>query len=349
MRELIDHIQQGGELSPVQVQTAVQYLVDPSGDESLKADFLRSLRDKGETAGEIAAFVRALLAHAVDPGVDPAALDKPVIDVCGTGGDRMGLFNVSTTAMFVVAAGGAAVVKHGNRGITSKCGGADVLEALGVRIDLPPAAFKKGVEEIGLGFLFAPAYHPAFKAIMPVRKMLASEGVTTIFNMLGPLLNPVQPPCQLVGVFSAGLLPKFASAFRLLGRKRAWAVHGTAPDEGGVDEVSTMGVTFVHEVSADGAKKFEIDPSVLGFARATPADLAGGDRETNAAIATGILEGAIRDARRDVVVLNAGAALCVAGLAGDLAEGVHRAAEALDSGAALEKLRRLRKHSVDAG
>lgn len=340
MRELIEHVSAGQELSPAQVGRAVAFLVDAGADDAPKADFLRALRDKGESAGEIAAFVRALLAHAVDPGLDPDG--RPMIDVCGTGGDRMDLFNVSTTAMFLVAAAGAVVVKHGNRGITSKCGGADVLEELGVKIEQGPETFRRCVRETGLGFLFAPAYHPAFRAIMPVRKALAAEGVTTVFNLLGPLLNPVQPPFQLVGVFAGALLPKFAQTLQLLGRTRAWAVHGSAPDDGGVDEVSTMGLTRVTAVEGGETRKFEIDAAALGIARATPEALRGGDRRVNAEITLGVLDGSIHDARRDVTLLNAAAALVVAGLSCDLRDGLARAEGAIESGAAMEKLDALR-------
>jgi len=284
-----------------------------------------------------------LVDRAIDPGLDPASLDQPVIDVCGTGGDKMELFNVSTATMFVVAAGGAAVVKHGNRGITSKCGGADVLEELGVRIDLPPEKLAECVRRTGLGFLFAPAWHPAFKAIVPVRKRLAAEGVPTIFNLLGPLLNPVLPPFQIIGIFSPLFLEKFAETLRLLGRKRAWAVNGEAPDERSVDEVSTMGLTRVCELSGGGITKFEINAAELGLPLAHPEQLRGGDRQINAAIIQGILDGTIRDARRDVVAVNAAAALTVAGLAKGMSEGLVLARERLDDGAALAKLVALRK------
>src|SRR5438132_10040756 len=167
MNELIAHVENGSDLSAEQVERAVDFLLDEKSDAAAKAAFLKALRAKGETAREIAAFVKSLLARAVDPQIDPAQLSGPMLDVCGTGGDRMDLFNVSTTSMFVLAAGGAVVVKHGNRGITSKCGGTDVLEELGVQIDLPPDALRRCVEQTGLGFMFAPHYHPAFKVIAP--------------------------------------------------------------------------------------------------------------------------------------------------------------------------------------
>ncbi len=182
---LSEQMNQGTALERVQVESATALILDESVDAGAKADFLKALAAKGESPGEIAAFVDAFLAHAVDPGVLPDQVTGPMLDVCGTGGDKLDLFNVSTTSIFVLAAGGACVVKHGNRGITSKSGGADVLEALGVRIDLPPDECAETIRRHGVGFMFAPIYHPAFKAVVPVRKQLAAEGVRTIFNILG--------------------------------------------------------------------------------------------------------------------------------------------------------------------
>ena len=231
MNELTGELRAGRDLDAAQIEHAVAALTSPEVADAAKADFLQALRIKGETAREIAGFVQALLARAVDPGLDPDKLPGPMIDICGTGGDKLELFNISTTAMFVLAAGGACVVKHGNRAITSRCGGADVLEELGVKIDLAPEELRRCVEKHGLGFVFAPVYHPAFKAIAPVRKALAAQGVPTIFNLLGPLLNPARPPYQLVGIFSPVLLPKYAKALAMLGRACAWAVHGLGMDE----------------------------------------------------------------------------------------------------------------------
>jgi len=324
------------DLSAEDVEQAVAQLVARSVPDAEKAAFLRALREKGETALEIAAFARAMLARAVDPGLDPARLPGPMLDVCGTGGDKLDLFNVSTTAMFVLAAGGACVVKHGNRAITSQCGGADVLEALGVPIDLPPEALRRTVETHGLGFLFAPAYHPAFQAIGPVRKALAAEGLPTIFNLLGPLLNPARPAGQLVGVFSPALLPKYAEALAALDRTRAWAVHGS-----GMDELSLTGPTEVREVRAGTVCEFTIDPRTLDLPLCTVEDLRGGDRATNAAILTAILDGQERGPRRDLVLLNAAAGFVITGLAGDLAGGLEHARVQLASGRALARLHAL--------
>jgi anthranilate phosphoribosyltransferase len=235
--------------------------------------------------------------------------------------------------MFVLAAGGACVVKHGNRAITSKCGGADVLDELGVKIDLAPADLRRCVEAHGLGFIFAPTYHPAFKAIGPVRKALASQGIPTVFNLLGPLLNPARPAHQLVGIFSPVLLPKYADVLAALDRARAWAVHGS-----GMDELSLAGPSEVREVKAGVVREFTVDAADLGLARCDIAELRGGDRAENARILLGILDGTDRGPKRDLVLLNSAAGFLVAGLAADLAAGLELARAQLDSGRAREKL-----------
>ena len=344
MRELIEHLNHRQDLAAAQIGQAVAALLAPEQEEGLKADFLRALRAKGETSGEIACFVAALLARAVDPKIEPASLAGPMLDVCGTGGDRMELFNVSTTAMFLLAAGGAAVVKHGNRGITSKSGGADVLGALGIRIEYPPELLRECLAATSMGFIFAPAYHPSFKVIAPVRKTLAAQGVATIFNILGPLLNPARPPFQMVGIFSESLLPKYAEVLGLLGRRFAWAVHGSSgPGGSGVDELSTLGVNHYCAVKDAVVSAHTLDPEPLGFPRANIEDLRGGDCMENARILTGILSGQIHGPKRDIVILNAAAGFVVCGLAPDLAEGIARAREQLASGRALAKLKALQE------
>jgi len=347
MRDLIEHLSHGQDLDPDQITQAVAALLDPVADEGLKSGFLRALHSKGETAREIAGFVAAMLTRAVDPAIDPASLPGPMIDVCGTGGDRMELFNVSTTAMFLLAAGGATVLKHGNRGITSKSGGADVLEALGIKIEYPPAKLRECIAFTGMGFIFAPAYHPSFRVIAPVRKALAAQGLTTIFNILGPLLNPARPPYQLAGIFSEALLPKYAQVLLLLGRRRAWAVHGSSGNIGsGVDELSTLGVNHYCTVEEGKIASSTLDPDSLGFQRSTIEELRGGDRAENARILTGILAGEIHGPKRDVVILNAAAGFVVCGLAKDLAEGIARSHEQLESGRAMASLKRLHEFSV---
>jgi anthranilate phosphoribosyltransferase len=346
LASLTVYLHAGGDLAPAEIALATASLLSLEVDETSKGDFLTALRTKGETAAEIAGFAQALLAHAVDPGIDPAQAPGPLLDVCGTGGDQLHLFNVSTTVMFILAAGGAAVVKHGNRAITSQSGGADVLEALGVRIDLPPAQLRECVYRHGVGFLFAPAYHPAFKAIGPVRKRLAAVGIPTIFNLLGPLLNPARPARQLIGLFSRELLDKYAAAVALLPREVVWVVHGD-----GMDELSTTGRSDIREIrpaSKSPIRSTTIHPADLGFATASVEQLRGGDRARNAEVLTGILSGEIGGPMRDVVVLNAAAAFVVRGES-SLPQACARARELIDSGAALRKLEALRDFSRSAG
>jgi anthranilate phosphoribosyltransferase len=340
MNELTGELRAGHDLDAAQIDHAVAALTSPDIPDAAKAEFLEALHTKGETAREIAGFVQALVARAVDPKLDPNKLPGPMIDICGTGGDKLELFNISTAAMFVLAAGGACVVKHGNRAITSRCGGADVLEELGVRIDLPPEDLRRCVEVHGLGFVFAPAYHPAFKTIGPVPKALAARSVTTIFNLLGPLLNPARPPYQLVGIFSPVLLPKYAEALAVLGRACAWAVHGR-----GMDELSLTGPSLVHELADGIIRERTVDPAEFGLATCTIEDLRGGDCKHNAAILVAILDGSEHGPKRDIVLLNAAAGFVITGLAADLAAGLSLAREQIAEGRALEKLNALRAFS----
>ncbi len=313
-------------------------LLDPAAEVTVKADLLRALSAKGETAGEIAGFVRAFLAHAIRPPLDLTTLDRPAIDVCGTGGDKLNLFNVSTTTMFILAACGLAVVKHGNRGITSKSGGADVLEALGIRIDLPPEAFAECVKRHGTAFMLAPQYHPAFAAVAPVRKTLAATGTRTIFNIIGPLLNPLRPPYQLAGVFDPTLPLTYAGILQSLGRTRAWAVHGTTADGRGMDEISTLGPTRIAIAEPTGIRE---ETLILPAPPASLEDLQGGTAAENAAILTAILDGSDHGPKRHLVLTNAAAALQVTGTAHSWDAGYALAADALDSGKALTVLRHL--------
>ncbi len=343
MDALIDHLAERQDLAPHDVELAAARLLDPRIADIDKARLLEALATKGETPVEIAGFVEAFLDHAVDPCLDPLVLDGPTLDVCGTGGDQLDLFNVSTTAMFVAAAAGAVMVKHGNRGITSKSGGADVLEALGVRIDLPPEGFRRCLEQAGVGFMFAPTYHPAFQAVAGARKALALRGVRTIFNLIGPLLNPAKPLCQLVGVFSRELCPVFAEILERLGRHRGWAVHGSTADGRSVDEVSLMGATRICKAGRAHDRSDEIvHPGDFGLQTATVESLQGGDSLTNAAILEAILAGRERGPKRDMVALNSGAALACAGLANDVTHGIEISLEMMASGAAMERLRLLR-------
>lgn len=342
MQELTGIIARGIELNTDQIGEAANALLDESVPNQDKADFLSSLSDKGATAAEIASFAAAFLERAIQPSLDREKIGKPLLDVCGTGGDKLNLFNVSTASVFLLAANGIAVVKHGNRGITSKSGGADVLEALGIRIDLPPDEFGRCLEEVGAGFLFAPLYHPAFKAVVPVRKQLAEEGKRTIFNLLGPLLNPARPDYQLIGVFDPAFGPIFADILARLGRRVAWAVHGTTENGAGMDELSTLGPSQVWSTADPDRVASAILPSSLPLGHATLEELQGGDASENAAIITGILEGKIRGPKRDIVALNAAAGLVITGKAPDLSKGLEMANLSLDEGGALSVLDRWR-------
>lgn len=335
---LTEKLRASENLSDDDVTLAGAGLLDAEADMELRADFLRALHEKGETPAEIAAFVRTFLAHARDPQIPR----EGIIDVCGTGGDKLGLFNISTASMLVAAACGVRVVKHGNRGVTSRSGGADVLEALGVRIDHEPEQSAEILERVGCLFLFAPKYHPAFAAVAPVRKMLGTQGTPTIFNMLGPLLNPARPEFQLAGVFDEKLLPVYAETFRLLGRTRAWAVHGTAEGRG-VDEISTMGPTRVLISEAAGIREMTILAEDIPLSPTSLDILRGGDAVENAGLIRVLLQGEGPAAHREIVQLNAAAALVVSGLAGDLPGAFQKAGEAISSGAATEVLTRLQQ------
>ena len=335
---LLQKVADSAELTQPDIEIACALLLDGASPVEDRAAFLSALHRRGETPAEIAHFVEVLLGHAVQLPFS----GKARLDVCGTGGDRAGFFNISTAVMFVAAGSGASVVKHGNRGITSKSGGADVLEALGVNINLPPDRATAPLERAGCCFLFAPACHPAFKAVVPVRQFLAQQGQASVFNIIGPLLNPVRPEFQLSGVFDPSLLATYAGVFQKLGRHRAWAVHGTGPDGLRVDEVSPLGKTKVHSVDAAGMREFEIDPADFGLSNISASDLLGGDAATNAGILLAILDSTDRGPKRQTVQLNAAAALTVAGLTPSLTEAWALAGDSIDSGRAMNSLEQLR-------
>jgi len=339
MELLTNQLHSKTDLNNTQIAAAAAGLVDPTLASGVKADFLRALAKKGETPTEIAAFVQEFLKLAVDPKLDRAKLPGPMLDVVGTGGDKLHLFNVSSTTMFILAAGGVCVTKHGNRGITSKAGGADVLEALGIKIDLPVQKVVHGIETIGLGFFFAPLYHPAFKAVAEARKLLAAEGQRSIFNVLGPLLNPGRPDYQLIGVFDPKLTRVFGEILVKLGRKGAWVVHGSAGEGQGMDELSTLGLNEVYQLEDGQLSEMKVDPKLLGFSNAKLEDLVGGDAAENAIILEGVLAGTIKGAKREIAVLNAAAGFVITGKAADLAAGREFAEELLNRGAAHAKLR----------
>ena len=346
MLELTKSLESGNNLSQSEIAMATEALLKENDEIGTKTEFLKALSAKGETPAEIAAFVEAFLEHAVDPGFRPEDCDGPTIDVCGTGGDKLDLFNISTASVFVLAGGGLTVLKHGNRGITSKSGGADVLEELGVPIDLPVPALRECVLENGAGFLFAPLYHPAFKAVVPVRKALAEEGIRTVFNLIGPLLNPVRPDYQLVGVFDSAFTSPFADILGRLGRKKAWSVHGKGQEGEGLDELSLCGKTKVSEWNGSSVNESEMTPQEIGLDPCAISELKGGDPKENASILTSILDGTDRGPKRDIVALNAAAGFVICGSASNMTDGFEMALEVIKDGRALSKLNALREFSA---
>ncbi len=290
------------------------------------AALLMGLAMKGERPVEIVGLARAMRERAVPFARDPGE----VMDVCGTGGDRAGTFNISSVAALVVSAAGVRVAKHGNRSVSSRCGSADVFEALGVQTTAPPAMAERSLRDAGIAFLFAPSFHPSMRHAAGVRREL---GLRTAFNLLGPLTNPARPQRQLVGVPRPELTELLARALAMLGSERAWVVHGAD----GLDEISTAGYTKVSECRDGAVNTFYVHPLDVGLPKAARAALVGGDAAENAVMVRDILD-AQPGPRRDVVVLNAGAALLIAGRAGDLREGIAMAAAALDDGRAAATL-----------
>lgn len=350
LKSLVEALRNREELSADGVRAAVDQLAEPSISAELKADFLIALAAKGETPQEIAAFARCLRELSVQPPIDAETRSREILDVCGTGGDRLNTFNISTTVALVAAAAGVAVAKHGNRAITSQAGSADVLEALGLRIDLEPAEAAASLREHNFAFFFAQKYHPAFKHIAPARKLCAERGQRTIFNYLGPLLNPARPSAQLIGVPRPELCEPIAKVLQSLGVRRGIVVSGrvTSPASDAsepaayLDEFSTLGDNTIAEFYQDrGFTTSTLSPENFPLQPATLGDLTGGDRATNAAIVRGILAGEDRGPRRDAVLLNAAAALFVAGQAGSMTEGWELAGRLIDAGDAARKLKAL--------
>ncbi|NCG08912.1 MAG: anthranilate phosphoribosyltransferase [Verrucomicrobia bacterium] len=344
LEELKQRITDGEDLDREAATQAAQALADEGVEDSAKAAFLVALAEKGETATEVAAFAATFRKLAVDPEVGEWA--ATAMDVCGTGGDNSGTFNISTTVSFVVAAAGVPIFKHGNRSITSKCGSADLLEALGIKLDAPLPVLRDSLRELNFCFFFAPAFHPAFKAIMPVRKDLAGQGVRTIFNLLGPLINPGQPAHQLLGVFSGAWVESLAEALEALHLKAGLVVNG-APEAGRMlDELSCAGSNAVAGLGRLGAVRGALHAADGGLAECEFADLRGGDVTVNLELLDGLVgragAKAVPDGLRDTVLLNAGAALWVAGYADDLKDGVAQARALLESGAVREWLDKAR-------
>jgi len=323
----------GDEVPASVLEGAFGEIADGKAGPAAIAGLLVALRAKGETVGEIVAAAQALRARSLrGPEVDPRA-----IDTCGTGGDGAGTFNVSTAAAFVVAGAGVPVAKHGNRAASSRAGSIDVLEALGVACELPVERAAEILARVGIAPFFARVAHPAMRHLAPVR---AELGVRTVANCLGPLLNPVGVRRQMVGVYAADLVAVLAEALGRLGAERALVVHGSD----GLDELTTTGISHAALLEEGRVRAFDLDPASLGVARSAPADLRGGDAAANAAIVLAVLGGEVGP-KREIVCLNAAAALWVAGAAPDLAGGLRLARKSLDSGAARERLARLREAS----
>jgi anthranilate phosphoribosyltransferase len=328
--DLISRLIRREDLDPEPVEQAMELVLAGSATDAQIAAFAALLRAKGETPAELAALVRTMLRFSELVPVDLDGPRGPVVDTCGTGGDRSGTINVSTLAALVVAGAGVPVVKHGNRAASSACGSADLLEELGVAIDLGPAGVVRCVDEVGIGFCFARRYHPALRFAGPVRSQL---GAATTFNFLGPLANPARVRRQVVGVSDPTMAERMARTLGALGSEQALVFSG----DDGLDELTTTAGSTVHELVGDEVRTWKLDPSDVGFARAEPGDLVGGDAACNAGIATRVLNGELGPVA-DVIALNAAAALLVAGAVDDLAAGVERARGALADGGAARVL-----------
>jgi anthranilate phosphoribosyltransferase len=333
LKEALQKLIEKQDLTEAEMQTAISEIMSGEASPALIGGFLTALRLKGETVEEITGAAKAMREKA-----EPIPVKKGSIDTCGTGGDGSKTFNISTTVAFVLAGVGLPVAKHGNRAMSSKCGSADLLEALGVKIDLEPNRVAECIENAGIGFLFAPVFHKAMKHAVGPRKEL---GFRTIFNLLGPLTNPALADYQIVGVYAPELAEPLAAVLSRLGARRCMVVHGT----GGLDELSLAGVNIATFYDGENIQRMDIDCENYGLARAGNETLIGGDAMQNAEITKAILSGE-QGPRRDVVLLNAGTAIFVAGLAPDIQSGIEKAAESIDSGAALKRLELLQRMAV---
>lgn len=345
LRNLTQSLVGGQRLAREQVSVAVEALTNEKVAVDDKAAFLTALSRKGETAEEITWFAEELRHRCVPAMVGEEMASREVLDVVGTGGDRLSTFNISTTVALLCAAAGVLVAKHGNRASTSPIGSADVMEALKLEFDLGPLDAMERLRRHGFTYLFAPKYHPCFKHIIPARKLCAASGQATIFNFLGPLLNPARPSAMLLGVARPELCEPLAKVLQSLGVRRAMVVSGSVPSPEGprfLDEISPLGTTTVSEFYQErGLNTSELDPRNFPLQPVTLADLKGGDRVMNANTIRAILNGEERGPKRDAVLLNAAAALFVAGRAPNLAEGWDLAAQTIDSGKAGAKLKEL--------
>ena len=333
LSEAIEHLLSGKPLDRAQAQGVMDVVMAGEATPVQVAGLLVALRARGETVEEMAGFVDSMRAHAT-----PLVLTVAAIDTRGTGGDRANTFNISTAAALVAAGAGIKVAKHGNRAASSRCGSADVLEALGVAISLGPAGVRTCIDEAGIGFCFAPAFHPAMRHVATARKEL---GVRTIFNVLGPLANPARVRRQALGVGAPALAPLMVRVLQELGHERALVFYG----EDGLDELTTTAASHVFELEGGSVREYRLDPQEIGLPRRAPSDLLGGTPTDNAAIILRVFEGE-KGARREVVLLNAAAAAVAAGAAKDFREGLALAARSIDGGAAGRALDRLVRTST---
>ncbi len=337
IRENIQCLVDGGSLSVAESRLVMEEIMTGQATNAQIAAFLTALRMKGETVDELVSFAQVMREHCVC--ICPKVQGR-LVDTCGTGGDRLKTFNISTAAAFVVSGAGIPIAKHGNRSVTSKSGSADVLEQLGVNLNVSPETVALAIEQVGVGFLFAPAFHPAMKYAVAPRKEV---GIRTVFNVLGPLTNPACASAQLLGVYDSRLVEPLAEALGKLGCEEAMVVHGVD----GLDEISTVGKTVIAHLKGGKVQTAELSPRDFGVILAAPSDLQGGLPEQNAHLLYGIFSGTVSkgDPRRDIVVVNAAAAIMVGGKADNFAEAIALAEKALGSGAALSKLELLVKAS----
>ena len=333
IHEALETVFAGQDLSADAADAAMTQIMGGEATDAQIGAFLAALRQKGESVAEITGCARAMKRVAVQ--VRPNLNGQRLLDTCGTGGDQTGTFNISTTVAFVAAGAGEKVAKHGNRSASSQCGSADVLEELGVKLDLGPEQVAECIEDVGIGFLFAPLYHPAMRYAIGPRRELATR---TVFNILGPLTNPANATHQVIGVPSPNLTSPMAQVLGEMGSTAAFVVHGTTDDGRGVDELTTTGVNRISHLRNDEVWESQLSASDLGLSPAALDDLVGGDAAVNAAITRGILSGELHGPKRDVVLLNAAAALATEN--GDWESGLVAAAQAIDSGAAQNALDR---------
>lgn len=330
IKEAIATVVRGDDLTEGEMMEAMEEIMEGRATPSQIGSFITALRMKGEIVDEITGAAKVMRAKAEKIALKDHPEDETILDTCGTGGDSANTFNVSTATAFVAAGGGVKVAKHGNRSVSSQCGSADVLERLGLKLDILPSDVERCIREVGIGFLFAPLFHGAMKYAAGPRREI---GLRTIFNVLGPLTNPAGATAQLLGVYDLGLTEKMANVLGKLGTKEAFVVCG----EGRFDEISICGTSKVSHLRDGDVTTFEMTPEEYGFKRATPDAINGGDASENARIILDILEGE-HGPKRDIVLLNAGAAFVAAGLDNDLKAGIERAKESIDSGKAKEKL-----------